>query len=61
MGYHLDGPMGRFTECTATPRRDSEPAPATSPIRDIVLVGLTALGARFQHETVDPVARRPRH
>ena len=60
MGYHLDGPLGRFTECLDSPRRDGEPAPATSPLRDILLVGLTALGARLQHESGGPHGRRQR-
>ncbi len=60
MNYHLDGPMGRFTESHATPRRDGDSAPATSPLRDMVLIGLTALGARFHHEPVGPGVRRPR-
>ena len=60
MGYHLDGPLGRFTECLDSPRRDGEPAPATSPLRDVLLVGLTALGARLQHESGGPHGRRQR-
>ncbi|PKW25755.1 hypothetical protein ATL31_0555 [Phycicoccus duodecadis] len=44
MRYHLEGPMGRYTEC-ATARRGSAGDDAASPILDAVVVGFAALSS----------------
>lgn len=44
MGYHLEGPLGRFTVSSASPRRDGEHAP--SPLIDLIRVGVSALSRR---------------
>lgn len=41
MGYHLEGPLGRYTVSSASPRRDGEHAP--SPLVDLIRVGVSAL------------------
>ena len=46
MGYHLEGPLGRYTVCSASPRRDGEHAP--SPLVDLIRVGVSAL-SRLPH------------
>ncbi len=60
MGYHLDGPLGRFTEVCASRREAAHSTTAQSPLLDVVLVGLTALGTRIKHESDDAATRRPR-
>ncbi|HMM97235.1 hypothetical protein [Phycicoccus sp.] len=43
MGYTMEGPLGRFTECAAS-RRDGETTP--SPLLDLLMAGVSALGRR---------------
>ncbi|MBD3785055.1 MAG: hypothetical protein IE926_19255 [Micrococcales bacterium] len=44
MGYTMEGPLGRYTECAASSRRDGEHAP--SPLLDLIMAGVSALGRR---------------
>lgn len=41
MGYHLEGPLARYTVSSASPRHDGEYAP--SPLVDLIRVGVNAL------------------
>ncbi|WP_157622579.1 hypothetical protein [Nostocoides sp. Soil756] len=45
MRYHLEGPMGRYTECAAATRRGTAPGDAASPLLDAVVVGFAALSS----------------
>lgn len=45
MRYHLEGPLGRYTECATGSRRDTARDDAASPILDAVVVGFAALSS----------------
>ncbi len=47
MGYQMEGPLGRYTDCSRFSRRGPTEGYQPAPILDVVLIGLTALGARL--------------
>lgn len=59
MGYTMEGPLGRYTEGT-TSRREPGHGPA-SPLLDLLLVGVAALGRRTHAAHDDEDHRLRRH